>query len=842
MMKLKVLILLSLPLISFSQVTEQLLHSQWQFKNVKDEQWLPATVPGTVHTDLYKNKKIPDPFFADYEKSLQWIEKEDWEYKTIIILNSSDLSYEHINLVFDGIDTYAEIFVNGNKMLSANNMFRQWEVDAKKSLKVGSNTIRLLFSSAVNKANSEAKKLNYKLPGDEKVFTRKAQFQYGWDFGPRFVTCGIWKEVKLVKWNRLKIENCQYVQKLLNDTIADLEFVCNIKSTVEGDFILKLNKEESVKNSILKQLKVHITKGENKISVGNKISKPKLWWSNGQGAPNLYHFSLSVHDNLKLIDSKKIRIGLRTIELVREKDKTGESFYFKLNNIPVFMKGANVIPPDIFTPNITKQKYSELLNNAIDANMNMLRVWGGGVYADDEFYDLCDKKGILVWQDFMFACAMYPGDKEFADNVNEEVKQQLIRLRNHPCIALWCGNNEVDEGWKNWGWQKQYKISPVDSGTIWNDYVSMFQYQIPQLINEYDPQRTGSYISTSPMIGWGHKESLQSGDAHYWGVWWGNEPFSAYKTKVGRFMSEYGFQSLPAASSIKKFTGDSVLNISSEALRNHQKHPTGFENIQSFIFNEYGPVTDFSSYAYLSQLVQADGMKTAIEAHRRAKPYCMGSVYWQLNDCWPAISWSGIDYYGNRKALHYAAKHTFSDILISIDENENTYPVHIISDKLKDIIGKLDIRICDLNGKVLWWESSSTTKVAANSSRVYYMLDKAVVNKYNKNGMVLMCSFKTEAGQEITAPLFFFIAAKELVLSKPNITVNKISEKRFSLKTDVLAKNIYIHLDNSEIKLSDNFFDLLPGKEKIIEIQDESNFSAIEKQLRFTTLFDVRGK
>lgn len=424
-------------------VLRDLGKENWHFRKRGDSKWLVASVPGTVHTDLLQSKIIENPFYGTNEKQLQWIEIEAWEYEANFAVSSEELKNQIIELQFDGLDTYAEILLNGKTILKADNMFRTWKIDVKKQLKKGNNTLHIIFESAVKKGKSEAKKLSYTLPGDEKIFTRKAQYQYGWDWGPRFVTAGIWKNVHLNFQNSATIQNVKFEQKVLTDAKAELVFVTTIDCQKPGTYSLKIN--DKVENVVLK-------KGLNQLIINYEIPNPKRWWSNGLGEAHLYPFQISLVKNNEILSSKKLSIGLRTLELVQEKDPVGKSFYFKLNGVPVFMKGANVIPPDSFMPRVKDSVYISIVQNAVEANMNMLRVWGGGVYGDDIFYEECDKKGILVWQDFMFACAMYPGDEAFLQNVKHEVIDNVNRLQNHPSLALWCGNNENDEGWHNWGW------------------------------------------------------------------------------------------------------------------------------------------------------------------------------------------------------------------------------------------------------------------------------------------------------------------------------------------------------------------------------------------------------
>ncbi|MCG2609934.1 glycoside hydrolase family 2 protein [Flavobacterium sp. SM15] len=776
-------------------------NENWQFRKKGDSKWLAASVPGTVHTDLLQNKVIENPFFAANEKQLQWIENETWEYESKFTLSSEDLKSENIKLQFDGLDTYAEVFLNGKSVLKADNMFRIWKIDAKKFLEKGENKLQIVFESAVKKGKEAAGKLNYTLPGDEKIFTRKAQYQYGWDWGPRFVTAGIWKKVQLCFSNSAAIQNVKFEQKSLTDAKAELVFITSVNCLKSGNYNLKINDKIQV---------VSLKKGTNQVKVDYEISNPKRWWTNGLGQAYLYPFQVSLQKNNQTIDQRSLSVGLRTLELVQEKDKTGKSFYFKLNGVPVFMKGANVIPPDSFIPRANDSVYKSIVKNAVEANMNMLRVWGGGVYGDDAFYEECDKKGILVWQDFMFACAMYPGDEAFVQNVKQEVIDNVNRLQNHPSLALWCGNNESDEGWHNWGWQKQYKYSAVDSTKIWNDYKKLFHEVIPKTLDSLLPKEKNIYWPSSPSIGWGRKESLLQGDSHYWGVWWGMEPFEVYKNKVGRFMSEYGFQGMPNRETFKSFASENELSLTSEAVKNHQKHPTGYQTIQTYMEREYKVPSKFEDYIYVSQLLQAEGMKTAIEAHRRAKPYCMGTLYWQLNDCWPVTSWSSVDYFGNWKAFHYQAKRSFENVLVSVSEEENQLKVYVINDELAVKNGKLKLQLLNFDGRIVW-QKEMNIKFGDNSCKMLFALDKKEWEGLNLNQIVFSAEFETKR------TLYYFVKPKDLQLKLPKISIKQLDENTVEVSTDVLAKNVFLNAE--KCRFSDNYFDLLPGEKRIIRYE-----------------------
>ncbi len=575
-MKLFHVILTSLLFVAFQAATQPLSQNIlkcWKFSKQGAHQWHDAIVPGTIHTDLLHNKLIPDPYYRDNESRLQWIGNEDWEYKTTFTVDAPLLHKKNIELVFDGLDTYADIYLNGKLILSADNMFRQWRIDVKKILKSG-NQLLVRFYSAKRKVDSIASsKLPFVVPDNPRVFARKAQYHFGWDWGPVYITCGIWKNVYLEAFDQLQAE--------------------------------------------------------------------------------------------------KPFVNPRKVELVQEADSIGKTFYFKIDGKPVYMKGANYIPSEMFLPRLTKADYRKIIKAAKDANMNMLRVWGGGIYEDDAFYDLCDEYGINVWQDFMFAGGMVPGDAHFFENVREEIKYQVKRLRHHPCIVVWCGNNEVDEAWNNWGWQTQFNIHGDDSVKIWNDYKRLFRDSMAAWVQEFDGTRP--YTSTSPLNGWGRAKSFTEGDSHYWGVWWGLQDIEVFKTKTGRFVSEYGMEAMPNLLTMNSFTAPKDRYLFSPVLKAHQKHPTGYQNIQSYLhryFLDSNKVKDLSleDYTYLSQCLQYYSLKNIIAIHRGKYPVNMGTLLWQLNDCWPVCSWSITDFSRQPKAAWYAVKESYrDDIMPQVD-------------------------------------------------------------------------------------------------------------------------------------------------------------------------------
>lgn len=806
------------------------LNDNWKFRNTDDTTYIKASVPGLVQLDLLNAGIINNPFWGANSDSIQWIENEDWEYINDFDVPGEFLNQSNIELVFEGLDTYANVYLNNLLILRANNMFRTWKVDVTESLKT-SNKLKIIFQSTIKKNRDAAYKLNYELP-EESVHTRKAPYQFGWDWGPRIVTSGIWRPIYLQAWKKVKINSTCFKTDSITEQKAYVSAMVEINSEIEGPIKL----EFSTENKRIATQEVILQKGINYELVQFEIDQPKLWWTNGLGESHLYNIKTQLISNKQIIDSKTDNIGIRTVEIIQEKDKIGESFLLKLNGIPIFMKGANYIPQDNLLPRVDSINYRNIIENATLANMNMLRVWGGGIYEEDYFYDLCDESGILIWQDFMFAGSMYPGNPDFIENVKQEAIDNVKRLRNHPSIAFWCGNNEIDEGWHNWGWQQQFQYSEQEEAEIWEAYKILFHQTLPEVIKAYDPDRF--YWQSSPKIGWGHPESLLEGDAHYWGVWWGEEPFEIYEKKVGRFMSEFGFQGFPPTK-----TFDSILNhtdkyLYSPTLKTHQKHPRGFEIIHSYMQRDYKIPENFEDYVYISQLLQANGVGKALEAHRRAMPYCMGTLYWQLNDCWPVISWSSTDYYNNWKALHFTAKKAFNEVMISIEEKNDSVYVHVVSDLLKDFDSELKLQILDFRGDEKW---SFTTNLAvqANSSNIVFKESVDQLIKSKANYLVLEASILNNKN-EIINRLHYFVPAKELKLIHPAISYKIESTTEgldITLETDYLAKNLFLDFEKINGRFSNNYFDLIPGRSVTVKFYSENRINNIA-ELKIKSLID----
>lgn len=833
-------------------LTEKELDTNWTFNQVGKNEWLPATVPGTVHTDLLANKKIEDPFYRLNELDQQWIDKVDWEYKTIFTVDKSFLKRDKVVLDFEGLDTYADVFVNQEKVLSADNMFRQWQVDVKNLLKEGDNELHIVFRSPIIEGLKKYDANGFVYPGAENdqaergkveenkrvsIYTRKAGYHYGWDWGPRLVTSGIWKPVYLKAWDEATIENLQIVQHEVSDEKATFTAV------FEVDAIKKANAVIAIKNNEekLASREVNLTAGVKKYSVDFEIAKPQLWWTNGLGEAHLYNLT-GVLATIDRSVSQKTRIGIRTLELVREKDEHGTSFYFKLNGHPVFMKGANYIPNDMFLPRVTEENYRTVIETAKNSNNNMLRVWGGGIYENDIFYDLCDENGILVWQDFMFACAMFPNNPEFLDNVKQEAIDNVKRLRNHPSIALWCGNNEILTAWNNWGWKKTAREQGENvPDKVWQAYVDIFHKTLPDVVNEYDPSR--SYWGSSPSSGLGKQADLLNGDEHYWGVWWGKEPFETYATHVARFMSEYGFQSFPEMATVRKYAEPEDYDIYSEVMKSHQRSSIGNGTIEYYMLKEYKKPKDFESFLYVNHVLQANGIKFALEGHRRAMPFCMGSLYWQINDVWPVASWSSTDYYQNWKALQYYVKKGFSPVLVSPYEEGIKLKVAIVNDQLEPIQAELRLKMVDFDGQVIW-EEAHLVDIPANSSDNYFNVNKNEWRyKYRRKikNLVFVAEL-IENGQLISKNNYYFLPFKNLNISAPQLEYSIAkADNGFNivLKTDKLAKNLYLQIGDEEGFFSDNYFDLLPNEKVSINLKTDISEEKLNEVLTIRTLDDA---
>jgi len=839
-----------------TSVLSMQLNKNWEFRQTGTDKWLPATVPGTVHTDLLNNKKIEDPYFRLNERSQQWIDKVNWEYRTSVGLTTEMAGKQHIIMEFEGLDTYADVFVNDHLVLSADNMFRTWTADVKNYLKQGENQVRILFKSPVVIGLQKQEVFGFGLPAgnDQSVtgdlgnntismFTRKAGYHFGWDWGPRLVTSGIWRNVFLKAWDTQKIENIHIVQKSLDAKSAKLIAELEINSGQAGSQQINIK----VNDILAKTQTIELKKGTNLYTIDFDIAKPKLWWPNGLGEQTLYSIDVTLRGDQSIADSKSVKTGLRTIRLIRtpDADGKGESFYFEVNGRPVFMKGANYIPNDVFLPRVTPEQYETVVQTAARSNMNMLRVWGGGVYESDLFYELCDKYGILVWQDFMFACSMYPGDRAFLDNVKHEAIDNVKRLRNHACIALWCGNNEIETMWAQWdekaGWGYKQTYTTQQREVIWNAYDAIFHHILPAVVTELAPDQP--YWPSSPSAGPQKLASYetQSGDMHYWGVWHGLHPFSDFRKYKARFMSEYGFQSFPEFKTVQKYTIPADYNIESEVMASHQRSGIGNLRIKQYMTEDYKIPTDFEQFLYIGQVLQAESIKMAMEAHRMAMPYCQGSLYWQINDCWPVASWSSTDYYQRWKALQYFARDAFKNSIITAVEENGKFRIYGISDLIQAQKGLLKLKLIDMQGITLW-EQTVKAQLPANSSEVIFEADTTeLLSLVGRNKCMMVTSF--ESGKKVVdADYHYFAKVKNLQLPNPGIKID-VQETPDSytvvIYSENLCKNLFLTSTNSEVQFSDNFMDILPGQSVTVTCPKTIGLEEFKKGLKYLTVYET---
>lgn len=813
-------------------VIEMSLHDNWEFSQVGENLWNPATVPGTIHTDLFKNNLIPHPFEACNEKELQWIGQKDWVYRTTFDLSSDLMQRQNLSLVFEGLDTYASVKLNDNKILIADNMHRLWEVDVKSLLREKDNTLEIVFQSAENRFLADSAALGYPVPGGRWVLARKAAYHFGWDWGPKFITAGIWKPVYLKAYQDFSPIGIHVFTSEIVEDKAVVKTMFEIKTDEKQELSLQIKGKKSGKVFFNEKtaFSPEITEYQGSFS----IEKPVLWWSNGLGEPHVYELEVSITSASGYFWKKDIPFGVRTLEVVAEPDQYGRSLYVKLNGHPVFTKGANYIPQHSFLPELTDADYYQVIDDALKSNMNMLRVWGGGVYQDERFYELCIRKGLMVWQDFMFACAMYPGEAQYLDNVKQEAEYQVKRLRNYSNIALWCGNNEVDEAWHNWGFQKTHKINPTDSAFIWQSYLKIFHEILPNAVAAHDGRY---YLSTSPLHGWGREESMKEGSSHYWGVWWGLQPFEKYLEKVPRFMSEFGFQAAPALSSIRSFQAEEEDYLYSPSLKCHQKHPTGYETITTYLQREKLESKNLTQLIYFSQLVQAHGMGIGLEAQRRAKPRCMGSLYWQHNDCWPVTSWSGIDVNGNWKAFQYTVRELFKDIMVSVIQNQGQLEVFLVSDKIEDVEGTWILELKHFSGETIEVKRENISLPANASLEVF----KGKMNELfaSKNQAEWIVNSRFETKQQTYSNNKFAEKIGALKLPKSNVSWSIEPAKdgfNIQLQADAFAAHLHLFLKDHHAWFDNNFFHLWPGEKVTVYCKTALSVKDFEKQLQVAHL------
>lgn len=815
-----------------------------------DTLWSDAKVPGTVHQDLLNHNRIPNPFYGMNEEAVQWVENEDWMYRTSFVVNEQQLSRDAAVLEMDGLDTYADVFLNGALILRSDNMFVGHKIEVKPVLRKGVNQLLVRFRSPVKEVLPQLQTNGFDYPASNdhspwrtSVYTRKAPYSYGWDWGIRLATCGIWRPVRLVFSDVARIEDYYVCQDVVTQAKADVDNRLEINNVTSSTVSALLKVDYHYSDSDTKEIKkqIELRPGANTVSLPVSIEKPHLWMPNGWGEPSLYKFTASLSVDGVEIAKQERNVGLRTVRVVMDDDEYGKSFYFVVNGKPMFAKGANFIPDDALLPNVTPERYKRIFEDVKAANMNMLRVWGGGIYEDDEFYDEADRNGILIWQDFMFACSSYPHDPQFVGRVEAEAEYNIKRLRGHASLAMWCGNNEIYEAMRYWGWQRKYSAEAFAG--MERGYDVLFRGLLPKMVERLDNGRF--YMHSSPYeANWGRPDSWKTADSHNWGTWHGRKPFESFDTDVPRFMSEYGFQAFPEMKTIRTFAEEKDFELESPVMNAHQKADIGNALIKQTMGLYYKVPEKFEDLVYVGLVLQGQGMRHGIEAHRRNRPYCMGSLFWQLNDSWPVVSWSGIDYYGNWKALMYQSKRAFAPILINAIKEGDDVCVYLVSDELQDRDDvRLDVELMDFDGKAhgKWTQSGM---LAANSS-VLFMKKRAgeLQGKLSAANSLLHFTLKDKNGATLADDVFYFAYPKDQKLPEANIetSVRRRGDAiEMTLKTDKLARDIFVEVPVQGVRFTDNFFDLLPGQRKKITITSPEGHPLNDFTFRLHQLGGVR--
>lgn len=826
------------------------LHTNWTFCQVGDTLWSDAKVPGTVHQDLLNHNRIPNPFYGMNEQDVQWVENEDWMYRTSFVVDEHQLSRDAAVLEMDGLDTYADVFLNGALILRSDNMFVGHKIEVKPVLRKGVNRLLVRFRSSVKEVLPQLQTNGFDYPASNdhspwrtSVYTRKAPYSYGWDWGIRLATCGIWRPVRLVFSDVARIEDYYVCQEAVTQAKADVDNRLEINNVTSSTVSALLKVDYHYSDSDTKEIRkqIELRPGANTVSLPVSIENPHLWMPNGWGEPSLYKFTASLSVDGVEIAKQERNVGLRTVRVVMDDDEYGKSFYFVVNGKPMFAKGANFIPDDALLPNVTQERYKRIFEDVKAANMNMLRVWGGGIYEDDEFYDEADRNGILIWQDFMFACSSYPHDPLFVGRVESEAEYNIKRLRGHASLAMWCGNNEIYEAMRYWGWQRKYSAEAF--AEMERGYNVLFRELLPQMVERLDGTRF--YMHSSPYeANWGRPNSWKTGDSHNWGTWHGRKPFESFDTDVPRFMSEYGFQAFPEMKTIRTFAEEKDFELESPVMNAHQKADIGNALIKQTMRLYYRVPERFEDLVYVGLVLQGQGIRHGIEAHRRNRPYCMGSLFWQLNDSWPVVSWSGIDYYGNWKALMYQSKRAFAPILINAIKEGDDLCVYLVSDELQDHDDvRLDVELMDFDGKVhgKWTQDG---KLAANAS-VLFMKKSAdeLQGKLSAANSLLHFTMKDKNGVTLADDVFYFAYPKDQKLPEANIetSVRRRGDAiEMTLKTDKLARDIFVEVPVQGVRFTDNFFDLQPGQRKKITITSPEGHSLNDFTFRLHQLGGVR--
>ncbi len=828
--------------------------------------WIPAQIPGSVHTDLLAAGHIPDPFVADNELDVQWVAERDWEYRVEFEVEAALLDSERVFLVCDGLDTLAEVSFGDRFLEQTANQFRQYRWEVTGDLVQGSNTVRLRFPSTVaymlaRQAEEPLIGPSQSIPGGPHV--RKAPCQFGWDWGPQLPPIGVWRPMRLEGYTTARLADVHIRQDHGADGVTlSVQVAAERWQAADLRVLLRVTSPTGERWERSIQLEGEEVEGEMALA----IPEPQLWWPNGYGDQPLYEVEVLLYEGGMLRDAERSRIGLRTLVLRRQADDFGTSFTFVINGVPIFAKGANWIPADSFPTRLTESHLAELLGSAAAVNMNMLRVWGGGLYEDDRFYDLCDAYGLLVWQDFIFSCSIYPGDEAFFDNVRVEAVQSIRRLRHHPSLALWCGNNEMEWGWVNWGWSE--RMDPIHKA----HYDELFHQLLPDLCAAHDPDRPYWPSSPSSGVPFDDPESLRAGDTHNWEVWHGGHPFEHYRNHSSRFVSEFGFQSLPPLETIGTYADEADWNMTSYIMEHHQRNAAGNGKIITYMTAHFRLPKDFASLVYLTQLLQAEAVRTGVEYWRR-HPATAGALYWQLNDCWPVASWASLDYYGRWKALHYAARRFYAPVLLTAEARTHApdspatthatgylfqpqpgpfVDLFAVNDTVEPWQGTVRWSLETIDGEVLASGTEPVDLDGLGSAQVSALNFETQIDPSNERSVVFVYEC-LEGDARLSLDVLSFVPSKHLALSDPCLAsgVRETTDGfEIEITAEKLARFVWLALETADgasarsshhsVVFSDNFFDLPAGRSArvILPAIEGWDVGRLEAALRVRSLVD----
>jgi beta-mannosidase len=813
----------------------QSLNGAWQFRQAGTETWLPATVPGGAHTDLLALGRIPDPFVGDNERRVRWVAEADWEYRHQFAVAPELLRQPHIWLVCDGLDTLATVRLNGRELGRAANMFRPYRWDVKPLLRAEGNELRIDLESVVShvarkQAIRDLPGVVQAIPGGPHV--RKAPCQFGWDWGPQLPPVGIWKEIRLEAFASRLSE--VHLRQFHVDGVVRVEARLAVENWSHG---LSARLQVTAPDGTARATGAALPSATGN-SLALEIENPQLWWPNGWGDQPLYHVRVQLDRPGESLDAKTYELGLRTVELRQEPDEWGRSFTFVVNGRPLFAKGSNWIPADSFPTRLTEAALETLIRSAAGAHHNMLRVWGGGFYEDERFYDLCDRYGILVWQDFVFSCSIYPLDEpDFVENVRVEAVENIRRLRHRASLALWCGNNEMEQGWAEWNWDRP-ELQDLKAA-----YDRFFHHTLPEWCAAEDPDHAYWPSSPSSGIPFEDPNGQRQGDAHYWDVWHGRKPFTAYRSQYPRFMSEFGFQALPPLETIRTYAAEPDWNMTSYVMEQHQKNASGNALMVGQMLDTFRLPRDFESMVYLSMVLQAEGIRYGVEHWRRHTRRVSGTLYWQLNDCWPVASWSSLDYFGRWKALHYVARRFYAPVLLSIEDAPPCQSIFVSSDLLQGWQGSVRWALTTLEGQILV-AGEKAAYVEPLGVTALETLDFArFLDDDTRRDLVFVAEL-WQGNRRLACQTAFFVSTKHLSLVDPQIHAEVTQEDgllAIELSAGSLARLVECSLAGADAILSDNYFDL-PARQAVTvtaPLPSGWDLAAARAALRVRSVYDT---